>query len=156
MAIKSGRALKSGVKTSTVVLGHKSLIALTVFANWFAPWSGKSSLATEVMTAWRKLSLRTIVATFKGSYGSTGSPRPVLTAQNPHLLVQVSPRSMKVAVPREKHSPMLGQRALWQTVLMPNRLSSCLSGSANLRFGTFERIQLGIWCAAKGIAATSA
>ena len=44
-------------------------------------------------------------------------PRPaVVIAQKPHERVQTSPRIMKVAVPRSKHSPMFGQRASSQTV----------------------------------------
>ena len=42
--------------------------------------------------------------------------RPVLTLQNPHARVQVSPRIMIVATPRAQHSPMFGHRASSQTV----------------------------------------
>jgi hypothetical protein len=36
---------------------------------------------------------------------------PVFTLQKPQRRVQVSPRIMKVAVPRSQHSPMFGQAA---------------------------------------------
>jgi hypothetical protein len=55
-------------------------------------------------------------ATRAGSSGSTSFGLPVLTLQKPQRRVQVSPRIMKVAVPRSQHSPMLGQAASWQTV----------------------------------------
>ncbi len=56
-------------------------------------------------------------ATCSGSRTST-APRgsPVVTAQNRHPRVQVSPRSMTVAVPSLQHSPTFGQRASSQTV----------------------------------------
>src|SRR6266481_3549000 len=59
----------------------------------------------------------TASATRKGS-SSSGGPTglPEGTAQNPQARVQMSPRIMKVAVPCSQHSPMLGQRALSQTV----------------------------------------
>ena len=41
---------------------------------------------------------------------------PFVTAQKRQRRVQESPRIRKTAVPREKHSPRLGQRASWQTV----------------------------------------
>jgi len=50
---------------------------------------------------------------------------------------------MKVAVPREKHSPMLGHLALWQTVFMPKSSSSRRKGSAFALLGTFSRIHSG-------------
>lgn len=45
---------------------------------------------------------------------------PVITWQKPQRRVHVSPRIMKVAVPRSQHSPMFGQAASWQTVLRPS------------------------------------
>jgi hypothetical protein len=68
------------------------------------------------MTAWRSCIRATERATRAGSSGSFQVGLPVLTLQNPHLRVQVSPRIMKVAVPRVQHSPMFGQAASWQTV----------------------------------------
>ena len=46
----------------------------------------------------------------------SGAGRPGSTEQKLQRRVQRSPSSMKVAVPREKHSPRLGQRASSQTV----------------------------------------
>ena len=63
-------------------------------------------------------------ATRAGSSGSFQVGLPVLTLQNPQRRVQVSPRIMKVAVPRCQHSPMFGQAASWQTVW---RFSSLIS-----------------------------
>ncbi len=51
-----------------------------------------------------------------GSSGSFQVGLPVLTLQKPQRRVQVSPRIMKVAVPRSQHSPMFGQLASSQTV----------------------------------------
>ena len=60
-------------------------------------------------------------AVFLGSSGSSGPGfRAVLTEQNLHPRVQVSPMSMIVAVavpsPPPQHSPTFGQRASSQTV----------------------------------------
>jgi len=41
---------------------------------------------------------------------------PCSTAQKVQARVQVSPKIMKVVVPRSQQSPTLGHRALWQTV----------------------------------------
>ena len=59
---------------------------------------------------------RAISATCPGSCRSKGPGSPCGTAQNPQVRVQVLPKIMKVAVPREKHSCRLGQRADSQTV----------------------------------------
>lgn len=49
------------------------------------------------------------VRTLKGSNGSGGGGLEfVLTAQNMHPLVQVSPKSIMVPVPPLQHSPILG------------------------------------------------
>jgi hypothetical protein len=42
--------------------------------------------------------------------------RPVAIAQKLHERVQMLPRIMTVAVPRDQHSPRFGHCALWQTV----------------------------------------
>jgi hypothetical protein len=42
--------------------------------------------------------------------------RPVWIAQKLHERVQMLPRIITVAVPRDQHSPRLGHWALWQTV----------------------------------------
>ena len=48
--------------------------------------------------------------------GSGGSGRPVVTSQNRHERVQMSPRIMIVSARRVQHSPMFGQLALSHTV----------------------------------------
>jgi hypothetical protein len=48
-------------------------------------------------------------ASLLASPGSGGRGFPVLVAQNLHALVQISPKIIKVAVPRFQHSPILGQ-----------------------------------------------
>ena len=58
----------------------------------------------------------TLRATRAGSSGSFHVGLPVLTLQKPQRRVHVSPRIMKVAVPRCQHSPMFGHAASWQTV----------------------------------------
>ena len=55
-------------------------------------------------------------ATRAGSSGSFQVGLPLLTLQKPQRRVQVSPRIMKVAVPRSQHSPTFGHAASWQTV----------------------------------------
>ena len=61
-------------------------------------------------------------ATRSASSGSLKVGLPVLTLQNPQRRVQVSPRIMKVAVPRSQQSPTFGQAASWQTVWSPSSL----------------------------------
>ena len=68
------------------------------------------------MTAWRRPIWATLRATRAGSSGSFHVGLPVLTLQNPQRRVHVSPRIMKVAVPRCQHSPMFGHAASRQTV----------------------------------------
>ena len=51
-----------------------------------------------------------------GSAWSTVPGQPVFTLQYEQARVQVSPRIMKVAVPRSQHSPMFGHAASSQTV----------------------------------------
>ncbi len=68
-------------------------------------------------------------ATRAGSSGSFQVGRPVLTLQNPHRRVQVSPRIMNVAVPRSQHSPTLGHAASWQTVLRFSARMSLVSST---------------------------
>ena len=55
-------------------------------------------------------------ATRAGSSGSFHVGFPDFTLQKPHRRVHVSPRIMKVAVPRSQHSPTFGHAASWQTV----------------------------------------
>ena len=61
-------------------------------------------------------------ATRSGSSGSLNVGLPVLTLQKPQRRVQVSPRIMKVAVPRSQQSPTFGHAASWHTVCRPSSL----------------------------------
>ena len=74
-------------------------------------------------------------ATRAGSSGSFQVGLPVLTLQKPQRRVQVSPRIMKVAVPRSQQSPMFGQAASWQTVCRSSAgdLGAQRAGSARRR-----------------------
>jgi hypothetical protein len=104
------------MSASMVVLGFSAFTACITFTQCSAPKSGKSSLSTEVITAWRSRSCFTERATFSGSLGSNGAGRPVFTWQNLQERVHVSPPTMKVAVPRAQHSPWLGHKPLAQMV----------------------------------------
>ncbi len=84
------------------------------------------------MTAWRSPMRATERATRSGSSGSFQVGLPVLTLQKPQRRVQVSPRIMKVAVPRSQQSPMFGQAASWQTVCRP---SSSMRRESSRYFG---------------------
>ena len=92
-------------------------MAVIVSAKIREPPSGRSSRATLVTTTCSRPSWPIASATRRGSSSSNQVGRPVLTAQNPHARVQVSPRIMIVAVRWSQHSPMFGQRASSQTVL---------------------------------------
>ena len=111
---------KSGVSTSTLQPGAIRRIDRITPTKALAPRSGRSSLSTLVITACRSPIRLTDCATRSGSSGSWKVGLPVLTLQNPQRRVQVSPRIMKVAVPRSQHSPMFGQAASWQTVWRPS------------------------------------
>src|ERR1700709_391652 len=96
------------------------------------------------MTAWRRAIFATERATRRGSRGAFQVCLPVLTLQKPQRRVQVSPRIMKVAVPRSQHSPTLGQAASWQTVCSPSVLIISVSsryfgppGGGTLNHGGF-------------------
>src|ERR1700723_3150378 len=106
---------KSGTSTSTRAGSGLALIACAVAAKCAAPPSGKSSRSTDVTTTCCKPSRATAVAILRGSSASSGRTLPCATAQYGQLRVHTSPISMKVAVRCEKHSPMLGQHASWQT-----------------------------------------
>ena len=114
---------KSGVSTSTFVPGDSRRIERITPTNALEPRSGRSSRSTLVITAWRSPIFFTDWATRSGSSGSLCVGLPVLTLQKPQRRVQVSPRIMKVAVPRSQQSPMLGQAASWQTVCSPSASS---------------------------------
>src|SRR5688500_19362631 len=81
-----------------------------------------SSRSTDVITACFTFIRRIASATLCGSSQSTGNGRPVATAQNPQLRVQILPSIIKVAVPAPQHSPIFGQLPLSQMVC-----SLCLS-----------------------------
>src|SRR5277367_1911839 len=106
---------KSGTSTSTRAGSRFDLIAWAVAAKCAAPPSGRSSRSTDVTTTCCKPSLATASAIRRGSSASSGRTLPCATAQYGQLRVHTSPISMKVAVRCEKHSPMLGQHASWQT-----------------------------------------
>src|SRR5579863_616088 len=103
-----------------------------VRAKMLAPPSGWSSRFTEATTAYRNPMRATASATRNGS-SSSGGPAglPEGTAQKPQALVQISPKIMNVAVPCSQHSPILGQRALSQTV--------CKSRVRMMRFRSWYR-----------------
>ena len=83
-----------------ITLGDFSLMALTVEAKCSAPPSDKSSLFTEVKTAYFNSILDIEFATLLGSSVSKiPLGLPVSTAQNLHARVQTEPSSIKVAVP---------------------------------------------------------
>jgi hypothetical protein len=102
---------KSGVSTSTWQPGAWMRIWRITPTKAKAPRSGRSSRSTDVITAWRRPMRAMERATRAGSSGSFQVGLPVLTLQKPQRRVHVSPRIMKVAVPRSQHSPTLGQAA---------------------------------------------
>ena len=108
--------MKSGVSTSMAVPGLRWRIARIVAAQTDAPPSASSSRATLVITQCRRFIVATASATRAGSPRSSSVGRPVSMAQNVQERVQMFPRIISVAVPRDQHSPRLGHWALWQTV----------------------------------------
>ena len=108
--------MKSGTSTSIAHCGFWYFVARMVAAQTLAPPSFRSSRATEVMTQWRRPIFATASATRAGSPRSNSVGRPVWIAQKLQERVQMLPRIMTVAVPRDQHSPMFGHCALWQTV----------------------------------------
>src|SRR5699024_10647378 len=103
-------------------------IARTVSANTAAPPSFKSSRATAVTTACLSPIMATESATLSGSPQSSSFGSPVLTAQNRHPRVHVSPKIINVAVFRSlQHSCILGHLASSQTVFNPFSRISFLS-----------------------------
>ena len=116
---------KSGTSTSTRAGVGIDLIACAVAAKCAAPPSGRSSRSTEVTTTCCSPRRATASAIRRGSSGSSGRTLPCATAQYGQLRVHTSPISMKVAVRCEKHSPMFGQHASWQTEcsLSPPRIA---------------------------------
>mmetsp|Transcript_20009 Transcript_20009/g.53282 ORF Transcript_20009/g.53282 Transcript_20009/m.53282 type:complete len:270 (+) Transcript_20009:2297-3106(+) len=120
--------VKSGVSASTMSSGCARLISRTVSEKCFAPPSGTSSRSTEVRTTYLSPHFAMASATLRGSLGSSGGGAlEVLMLQKRQPRVQVSPMSMRVAVPPPQHSPMLGHRASSQTVERPRRRASARS-----------------------------
>ena len=97
-------------------VGLRWRMARTVAAQTEAPPSASSSRATLVRTQWRRFIAATASATRAGSPRSSSVGRPVWIAQKLQERVQMLPRIMTVAVPRDQHSPRFGHCALWQTV----------------------------------------
>src|SRR5919107_65802 len=115
--IESSSPLKSGMSDSTIILWHRSFIDLIVLAMCSAPPSSKSSLQTEVITTYLNPHSLIALATLSGSPASSKTTGlPLLTAQNLHPLVHMSPMIIIVAVPVPQHSDMLGHLASSQTV----------------------------------------
>src|SRR5664280_875900 len=108
----SGFASKSGINVSMVIPGLTSFIGFIVSAQKDAPSSGKSSRSTEVITQCFSFMALIASAIRTGSSESGGRGLPVFVAQNLQALVQMSPRIIKVAVPRFQHSPIFGQLPL--------------------------------------------
>ena len=82
-----------------------------------------------------------------GSSGSGGRGVPLVTAQKPQLRVQVSPRMRNVAVRRSQHSPMFGQRALWQIVCRRPALRISATRKKSPCDGSRTFSQAGFWVA---------
>ena len=110
------RPLKSGTRTSIAVAGFRLRIARMVAAHTEAPPSASSSRATLVMTQCRRPIVATASATRAGSPRSSSVGLPVWIAQKLQDRVQMLPRIITVAVPRDQHSPRFGHCALWHTV----------------------------------------
>ena len=88
--------------------------------------------------------LATASATLGGSARSSSVGLPVWIAQNVHARVQILPRIIKVAVPRDQHSPILGHWALWQTVWSWLSSTRFLTLPYSGPEGSFARSQLGL------------
>ena len=108
-----------------------------------APPSRRSSRSTEVMTTYESSITSTVSARRSGSPGSRGAGRPCATSQNGQRRVQMSPMIMKVAVPCEKHSPMLGQEASSHTVCSRWARNTLLSLCTAGPIGALTRIHGG-------------
>jgi len=114
--VPRARALLQGDAAVCTVVSFPHGLDATA-AKCEAPPSDTSSRSTDVMTTYRRPSVRTASASRSGSAASTSEGMPCGTAQYPHARVQTSPRIMNVAVPWCQHSPMFGQRASSHTVL---------------------------------------
>src|ERR1700685_2413570 len=117
---------KSGIRTSMRHSGDNSRISRIVSAKTRAPPRWSSWRLTLVTTACFKPSVAAASATRRGSSQSIASGLPLGTAQKPHRRVQMSPKSMNVAVRWFQHSPMLGHCADSHTVCNPRPRDSFL------------------------------
>ena len=84
------------------------------------------------------------LATFSGSDQSNDSGLPVFTPQNPHDLVQIFPKIIKVAVPSPQHSPMLGQLPEAQIVLSLYLSTNSLNSVYFLPIGSLTLSHFGL------------
>ncbi len=139
---------KSGMSTSMLMPGQASFVRMIVSAQIPAPPSCSSSRLTLVMTMCLRPApccmMARLSATRRGSSLSSVGGRPVLTLQKPQARVQVSPRIMMVATPRDQHSPMLGQPASSQTVKRRFSLRTVLSLEYSAPPGTLARSHEGL------------
>ncbi len=133
------RSLKSGTRTSMMMPGLAARTALMVFWKCSAPPSLRSSRATAVMTTCLRFMRLVASATRVGSSSSSASGLAVLTAQNPHALVHLSPAIMNVAVPCPQHSQRLGHCASSQTV---TRLRSLIMDLVSQNTGLLGNLTL--------------
>ena len=125
--------------------GLSLLILLTVSAQIIDPLSGKSSLSTDVITACLIFIIEIDFATFSGSAQSIVSGLPVFTPQNPHDLVHMFPKIMKVAVPSPQHSPIFGQLPDEHIVFNLYLSTNDLRLEYFFPVGSFTLIQLGFF-----------
>ena len=123
--------------------GDAALTRRIVSAQCAAPKSARSSRSTHVITVCSRSRRASISATRRGSSGSTGSGRPVVTSQNRHERVQMSPRIMIVSARRVQHSPMFGQLALSHTVWSCSSLTIARSSKYAGLVGSVARIHSG-------------
>ncbi len=140
------RPRKSGTSVSMVVVGDSSRTLRITSTKCWAPPSRRSSRSTLVMTTYLSFSAATDSPSSRGSSGLGGSGWPWPTSQNGQRRVQMSPRIMKVAVPRPKHSPMFGQVASSQTVCsLRSRSMVLISPKRPALLPALTRIQSGFF-----------
>ena len=82
-----------------------------------------------------------------------GSGRPVVTSQNRHERVQMSPRIMIVSARRVQHSPMFGQLALSHTVWSWSSLTIARSSKNAGLVGSVRADPLGVAAPGRGLLA---
>ena len=114
---KTKRALKDNEAKAVLRMLRGSGQKLNLVAAQIrAPPSGRSSRATPVTTTNRRPISRTASAILVGSSSSTASGLAVITSQNPHRRVHLSPRIRNVASRSSQHSEMFGHNASSHTV----------------------------------------